>query len=110
MTKYFSFKGLAKRQEYWAIMLIAFALTFVTTLFTEALVLINTDGAIIGLLFLIAAIVALVWLQFATAARRCRDAGISPWWVVVFVIPYINLVATVVFGVLKTADAGDDDA
>ena len=109
MTHYFNFKGLAKRQEYWAVIVIAFALAFVATLFTEALILINTEGAVFGLLFLIAGFIALVWLQFATAARRCRDSGISPWWVLLFLIPYINFVVTIVFGVLPSKTLGEDD-
>lgn len=109
MTHYFNFKGLAKRQEYWAVIFIAFALAFAATLFTEALVLINTEGAVFGLLFLIAGFIALIWLQFATAARRCRDAAISPWWVLLFLIPYINFVVTIVFGVLPSKNVGEDN-
>jgi len=109
MTRYFSFNGVAKRQEYWAVIVIAFALAFVTTLFTEAFVLMNTEGALFGLLFLLAGLVALIWVQLATAVRRCRDAAISPWWVVLFVIPYINFIVTIVFGVLRTAETGGDN-
>jgi len=109
MTHYFSFNGLAKRQEYWAIIFVAFAAAIVTTIFTEALILINTEGAVFGLLFLIAVCIALIWLQLATAARRCRDAAISPWWILLFVIPYINFVVTIVFGVLSSKNVGEDD-
>jgi len=109
MTHYFNFKGLAKRQEYWAVIVIAFALAFTAGFFTEVLILFNTEGALFGLLFLVVGCIALIWLQFATAARRCRDAGISPWWVLLLVIPYINFVVTIVFGVLPSKTVGEDD-
>jgi uncharacterized membrane protein YhaH (DUF805 family) len=40
--------------------------------------------------------------MLATAIRRCRDAGISPWFTLSFLVPYINFIVFIVFGVLNT--------
>ena len=110
MTSYFNFNGLAKRQEYWAVMIIAFAFAFVGSVMLQTFALLNAESAVFALILLVVGFIALVWLQLATAARRCRDAAISPWWAVLFIIPYINFVVAIVFGVLPTKISGDDDA
>jgi len=105
MSRYFSFTGLAMRQEYWAVVFITFAVTFFGTIILEGLMFTGTTGIYIGVIGLIALVIAALWLQFATAARRCRDAGISPWWVLLFLIPYVNFVATIVYGCLQSKPA-----
>jgi uncharacterized membrane protein YhaH (DUF805 family) len=40
--------------------------------------------------------------MIATSIRRCRDAGINPWFTLSFLLPYINFIVFIVFGVLKT--------
>lgn len=102
MLRYFDFTGLATRQEYWAVIFIVFAATFTGYIVLEGLLLSGATGLHLGVFGIFALVIAGVWLQFATAARRCRDAGISPWWVLLFFIPYVNLVATIVYGCLQS--------
>ena len=35
--------------------------------------------------------VPFVWVGVALTARRLRDAGLSPGWVVLFFVPFLNL-------------------
>jgi len=102
MSRYFSFKGLATRQEYWAVIFITFAVTFFGGILLQGMMFTGETGVYIGAIALIALVISGIWLQFATAARRCRDAGISPWWVLLFFIPYVNFVATIVYGCLQS--------
>jgi uncharacterized membrane protein YhaH (DUF805 family) len=102
MTHYFNFKGVAKRQEYWAVILILFAVTFVASAVLQGLMFTGVTGLYLGVIGIIALVIAGIWAQFATGARRCRDAGISPWWVLLFLLPYVNFVFMIVIGCLKT--------
>lgn len=107
MGKYFSFMGDSTRQEYWAVLAIVFGGTIVLSFLLTLIMVSGTSGAVIGGILMLALVVAGIWLQFAVGARRCRDADISPWWVLTYLLPYANLAALVVFGVLptKTSDA-----
>lgn len=110
MSRYFNFTDVATRQEYWAVIFIVFAVTLFGSIILEGLMFTGATGIYIAIIGLIALVIAAVWLQFATAARRCRDAGISPWWVLLFFIPYVNLIATVVYGCLQTKKQGENNA
>jgi uncharacterized membrane protein YhaH (DUF805 family) len=44
----------------------------------------------------------IVWTLLSTTARRCRDAGINPWFSATILIPWIAVIAVIVFGCLKT--------
>lgn len=53
-----------------------------------------------GFLFFIAFLGA-IWICVATSVRRCHDAGMSGWWIVVFIIPILGtLLALFVLGFL----------
>ena len=43
------------------------------------------------------------WVQLATVARRCRDAGITAWWCLATFVPWVSYVALIVFGCLAPA-------
>jgi uncharacterized membrane protein YhaH (DUF805 family) len=83
--KYFYFDGTATRSEYWGISLICYVLAIPALFFA---------GILGGL--------AIVWTLLSTTARRCRDAGINPWFSATILIPWIAVIAVVVFGCLKT--------
>lgn len=104
MKKYLSFKGTAKKQEFWAITLLSSLLGFIL----GAAALIGSSDARmieIGIFFNAVLVVILLWLNLATAVRRCRDAGISPRWVILYLVPYVGVIALVVFGSLKSANS-----
>jgi uncharacterized membrane protein YhaH (DUF805 family) len=100
VQQYFSFKLTATRSEYWAVQIIGF---FVFA----AVILLGMLFTVVQLFFFtaviyLAAIVGYVWLFIATSVRRCRDAGISPWWTLATVIPYVGFVVWIVIGCLGT--------
>ena len=108
MSQYFKFTGLAKRQEYWAVIVIAYAISFALGFVLGGLMLTGATGLYLGLIGIVAVTVAAVWVSLATTVRRCRDAGISPWWSVLLIIPYVGFVALIVYGVIKSQELTDD--
>jgi uncharacterized membrane protein YhaH (DUF805 family) len=83
--KYFVFDGKASRSEYWGISIICYVLVLPALFFA---------GILGGLI--------IIWTLLSTTARRCRDAGINPWFSATILIPWIAVIAVIVFGCLKT--------
>jgi uncharacterized membrane protein YhaH (DUF805 family) len=103
LKKYFLFKGRAQRQEFWAVMLSSCVLGFL--LGSIGLIFFSTANLIeAALLCNVFLVVILSWLNLATAARRCRDAGISPLWIISYIIPYLGVIALIVFGTIRSKD------
>jgi len=107
--KYFSFSGLAKRQEYWAVTLLTFFVGW--TIFVLSLILAGVvamaspiTGGFFVIAFTIAWIVGSFWLVLATSVRRCHDSDIHPLWVLLWFIPVINFWWWIIIGCLPTVD------
>jgi uncharacterized membrane protein YhaH (DUF805 family) len=100
--KYISFEGKATRSEYWGVYLATWLVLAIVTMLFFVLTLSGIVGIIIGSMIMIFSSLALTWAMLATAVRRCRDAGINPWFTLSFLVPYINFIVFIVFGVLKT--------
>ena len=100
--KYLEFTGRATRSEYWGVYIASWLLIIVAMFLFFLLGLSGPFGILVGALLLLSAGFGLTWLVVATAVRRCRDAGINPWFTVSLIIPYINFIVFIVFGVLNT--------
>jgi len=102
IEKYFAFTGNASRSEYWGVNIISYLLLlpilFVGLIFTMGGLL----GSVVGGLLILAGVVALTWAVIATTVRRCRDAGISPWFAGTILIPWFAIIPFIVFGCLKS--------
>jgi uncharacterized membrane protein YhaH (DUF805 family) len=103
MEKYFNFREVATRSEYWAVIIIATVLAaaagFIGGLFLAA----GSNAALaFGVVILLAAVVLGTWVTIATCVRRCRDAGINVWWTLAACAPYIGWIVAIVIGVLPT--------
>lgn len=97
MTKYFNFNGVAKRQEYWAVIVLS-----ILAIIVGSVALLDLSG--LGTLVALAIFVATIWAILATTVRRLRDAGLSIWWILTLFIPYVSFVAQIVFGVVGTVE------
>lgn len=91
MKKYFNFNGVTKRQEYWAVHVIA-----VLAMIVGFVVLEGSNG--LGALVALGIFITALWAILATTIRRLRDAGLSTWWILATFVPYVGTVATIVFG------------
>ena len=112
MRQYFSFEGESRREVYWAVTVInllvgAVVVPIIGTAFTASGMHPLTVLAIVILLSPLW--VGPVWLQLATAARRCREAGINPFWAATVFLPYLAVIPMVVIGVLPSASGGQTD-
>ena len=94
MKEYFTFEGVAKRQEYWAMVIISMVLSVVGLAFLES-----------APLLALIVVVPTLWYQIATTVRRIRDTGNNVWWILTFLVPFVAFIATIVFGIIKSADA-----
>lgn len=108
--KYFSFYGLAKRQEYWAVTILTFTIGWMLYFLSLILAGVVAFGSLLttGLLVILltlAWIVGSFWLVLATTVRRCRDSDIHILWTLLWFIPFINFWWWIVAGCLPTIDA-----
>ena len=104
MGKYYSFNGLAKRQEYWGVILLSALIHTIATLLVLGLTMSVPGNEVVGLVLCLPLMVSGLWVLLGTSARRCRDIGINPWWCVAQIVPYISIVTFFVFGILKSAE------
>ena len=60
----------------------------------------------VGRLYATLATIALpfVWVGVALTLRRLRDVGLAPGWVVLFFVPFLNLIFFILLSVLPSAD------
>jgi len=100
--QYITIEGRATRSEYWGVYLSTWLILAIVTLLFFILTLTGMLGIIIGSIIMIITALTLTWTMLATAIRRCRDAGINPWFTLSFLVPYINFIVFIVFGVLNT--------
>lgn len=100
MKEYFKFDGTAKRQEYWAVIvlsIVAYAVGFIVL-----------EGGGLGALIALVLFVGAFWAMLAVTVKRLRDAGLNPWWILAILIPYVGTIASIAFGIIgsKEADNG----
>ena len=100
MKEYFDFNGVAKRQEFWAVNIVSFLVLVL------AMAMLEAAGAL-GALVALVALVATLWAVLAVTVKRLRDAGLSTWWLLAVLVPYVNTVATIVFGCLRSVEQDD---
>lgn len=101
MTGYFSWTGTAGRSEYWAVIIITWLLGIVGVLAGIGMASIGGAAAFIGGLVIVAVVILELWAVFSTAVRRCRSAGITPWWALALLVPYVGFVIMIVLGSLR---------
>ena len=97
MKEYFKFEGTAKRQEYWAVIVLSIVAYIAGFIVLES-------GAL-GALIALAIFVAAFWALIAVTVKRLRDAGLNTWWTLAILIPYVGTVATIVFGCIGSKKA-----
>ena len=96
MTKYLSFSGEAKRQEYWGLYILANVLVVTAILMLEVLPLLAFGVFALS-----------IWLSLSVTTRRLRDAGLSIWWIVCSFVPYVSFIAAIVFGCVGSKTASE---
>ena len=98
IQQYFSFEGRATRSEFWGVLLICYLAVM------PVVVLISALLGVVGALFGLISAIASFYLMFATSARRCRDAGINPWF---SLVTFVTIIPIIVFGCLPSEKETD---
>ncbi|MBE7566095.1 DUF805 domain-containing protein [Acidithiobacillus thiooxidans] len=104
-NNYFQFHGRMARAEFWWFtlmnFLIALALTFIVLLLSAMK---NTDLAIaiIGIYYL-----ALLLPTLGGQIRRLHDIGMSGWWILINLVPYIGAIALLIMLILPSKPSGE---
>lgn len=100
LSKYATFKGRARRSEYWWFWLFAFILGLAAVCVDMSMGWMSEDlgiGTCSGILSL-----ALFLPGLAAAVRRLHDTGRSGWWYLIGLIPLIGSIVLLVFLVLDS--------
>ena len=97
MKEYFNFNGVAKRQEYWAVILLSVVAYVAGFIVLES----GALGALLALVIFVAAL----WATIAVTVNRLRDVGLNTWWILAVLVPYVGTVASIVFGCLNSKES-----
>lgn len=83
--KYATFKGRATRAEFWS-----FSMLFSFVVAIPVLFLSSSPNNTIGVVLLYAVLLPLLCPMLAVAVRRLHDSGLSAWWLLLGLIPYLG--------------------
>lgn len=87
LKKYVEFKGCASRSEFWWFALVSFLVS----------ILLGIIAGIVHLPLSILYFLAVLLPSIAVGARRLRDAGFSPWLMLLLLIPLVQLALIVLW-------------
>ena len=104
-SNYATFKGRARRSEYWFIQLFLIITNVAVGAIDLALMngdvdrfIANGGGGIVGLVWIFVTIVP----ALAVLVRRLHDTGKSGWWVLMGFVPFAGAIVLFVFTVLDS--------
>jgi len=108
LKKYATFEGRASRKEYWMFVLFNLIFTFQAFVLDNALnqmfdLIIGPSGrGIISALYTLAVVIP----GLAVLVRRLHDVGQSGWWILIGVIPLVNLIGVwlLLYWLVKDSD------
>jgi uncharacterized membrane protein YhaH (DUF805 family) len=104
-SNYATFKGRARRSEYWFIQLFLVLTNLAVAAIDLALMngdvdrfIANGGGGIVGLIWILVTIVP----ALAVLVRRLHDIGRSAWWLLIGLVPFVGTVVLFVFTVFDS--------
>ena len=105
-SNYATFKGRARRSEYWFIQLFLVLTNLAVAAIDLGLMngdmdrfIANGGGGIVGLIWILVTIVP----ALAVLVRRLHDIGRSAWWLLIGLVPFVGTIVLLVFTVLDSA-------
>jgi uncharacterized membrane protein YhaH (DUF805 family) len=102
VIKNFSFRGRARRKEYWMftlfVVVIAIVLEFADTALGTYLG--SPDLGLLTLSFFVLIAVQAI----AVSVRRLHDTGRTAWWLLIQFVPYLGTIVWLVFAILPGQD------
>jgi len=86
----FSFEGRIRRSTYWLYYIVLTVVFMVPFVILGGSAGENGEPSSAALIFLLVAMVPLVWMQLAIAVKRWHDRDKSGWWVLISFVPFIG--------------------
>ena len=96
---YFSIEGRIGRRAYWLFMVLPFILLGVVLGLASSAQPVSSRWPVAIVILLMP---PLIWIGVAVSVKRLHDFGFNGWWVLVCFIPYVNIAASIVLGVVPT--------
>lgn len=90
LKRYFDFKGLATRKEYWLFFFFIVLFNIVFSIIDAATGMIDIESGV-GVFSTIFTLLIFI-PSLAIAARRLHDVGFSAWWLLFLIVPFGFLV------------------
>lgn len=100
LRDFFSFSGYVTRPLYWVLTLILLIYSVLVGFLSFSFI--GTGHEIAGNLLFIVCYSSLIYSGLSISARRCRDAGLSPWLCVLVLAPFINAIFSILIGCLPS--------
>lgn len=100
-----SFSGKSSRRDFIVVMLVGNFLIGIPL--GIGLLAMKSDWAflaILGVITVVAMLIASIWLTWAASSRRMRDTGVNAWWVLALLVPPLNIAATVFLLLVPTGE------
>ncbi len=98
--KYITFKGRARRKEYWMFTLFNIIFSIIAVL-ADNMIGITFSGEVYGPIYLIYGL-AIILPSWTVSVRRLHDIGKSGWWLLITLIP---LIGEIIFFIWTVSDS-----
>lgn len=95
-TKYFRFRGRARRKEFFGFLVIYYALAILCFLIGGLFSLINEEAVMVGVVPFAILTVATIIPSIAVEVRRFHDIGRGGGWIFIACVPYIGWIIALI--------------
>ncbi len=101
-NNYFQFHGRMARAEYWWFVLMNIIIAIAIFIVIVLLSLKNTGIALLAVYYL-----AIPLPSLGTQVRRLHDIGLSGWWLLISLVPYVGGIALLIMFILPAKPSGE---
>lgn len=100
-TFFWNIGGRVNRRQYWSYfgMMMLYGFIVISTIISAKEL--ETDKNVL-LIMLLVSYIPVIWSGIIVSIKRIRDTGLSPWWYVAQLVPYVGLVVAITFALIPT--------